>query len=403
MCDTLVRIGKNTIFGKNSDRDPGEPQMIHYCHGLDGISVPNHPENLKKYDMNQFHTLQKAVLAFKSPLRALISQPAWMWGAEMGVNESGVAIGNEAVFSRSPVDKNGLLGLDILRLALLNGETAQEAAAVVISLIEQFGQGGDASYKGHLSYHNSFIIQDPKGALVLETAGKKWAMKTVETHASISNAYSLGTEYDAADAQTAQDHPNFSRRHSSGIHLFFTKGKHRQHTTETALSAMESLSWQEMRNILISHEGTETSKDRTMRSICIDAKGVVSSQTTASMIMETSGKSALIWMTGSPLPYYHPYLPFTISSNSFEKHEYREISYAYEFAKSRIALTKRIKAASIEIRRTVTQLARELEASYEALVREPFENSDVQGLDEACETCQRLLPEHDRRIVNLVS
>jgi secernin len=403
MCDTLVRIGKTTFFGKNSDRDPGEPQMIHYCHGFDGITVPSHPEKLKKYDTNQFRTLIEASRGYESPLRALISQPAWMWGAEMGVNELGVAIGNEAVFSRSSIDRNGLLGMDILRMALHNGKTAQEAAEVIVSLIEQFSQGGDASYKGHLSYHNSFLIQDSIGALVLETAGKKWAMKTVGTHASISNAYSLGTEYDAADTQTAQERPDFSRRHSSGIHLFFTKGKHRQHTTETALSAIKSSSWQEMRNILISHEGTETIKDRTMRSICIDAKGLVSSQTTASMIVESSGKSTLVWMTGSPLPYYHPYIPFTISSNAFENHDMREIRNAYAFAQNRILLTQRITTASKETRRTVSQLARELEASYEALVREPFEKGDSQGLDDACTACQKLLHTHDERIDRLVS
>ncbi len=50
----------------------------------------------------------------------ILSKPSWMWGAEMGANEHGVCIGNEAIWSkltRSDLGKEPerLLGMDLVR------------------------------------------------------------------------------------------------------------------------------------------------------------------------------------------------------------------------------------------------------------------------------------------------
>jgi len=46
----------------------------------------------------------------------VLSKPAWMWGAEMGANDQGVCIGNEAVWTREPVGSGeALLGMDYVR------------------------------------------------------------------------------------------------------------------------------------------------------------------------------------------------------------------------------------------------------------------------------------------------
>ncbi|MFM9709680.1 hypothetical protein, partial [Streptomyces galilaeus] len=83
----------------------------------------------------------------KHTYKVLLSKPFWIWGAEMGVNEHGVVIGNEAIFSKVPAEKDGkLIGMDLLRLGLERGSTAKEAMEMIIALLEEFGQGGNCGF-----------------------------------------------------------------------------------------------------------------------------------------------------------------------------------------------------------------------------------------------------------------
>ncbi|MBY9009691.1 MAG: C69 family dipeptidase [Candidatus Lokiarchaeota archaeon] len=122
----------------------------------------------------------------------LLSQPFWMWGAEMGANEYEVVIGNEAVYTHEPLRRFGLLGMDLLRLGLERGKSAKEALEIITDLLEKYGQGGGCAY-GDPSwmYHNSFIIADPKEAYVLETADNWWIAEKVKSVRSISNGITI--------------------------------------------------------------------------------------------------------------------------------------------------------------------------------------------------------------------
>lgn len=107
MCDTIVVLASATsdgcvIFGKNSDREPNEAQAVEY-----------YPRSRRGGHVKCTYIAIPDVDETRS---VLISRPYWMWGAEIGVNEDGVAIGNEAVFTNLPRENDGLIGMDLLRL-----------------------------------------------------------------------------------------------------------------------------------------------------------------------------------------------------------------------------------------------------------------------------------------------
>ena len=90
----------------------------------------------------------------------LLSRPVWMWGAEMGVNEFGLCIGNEAVFTKGAYGKTGLTGMDMVRLALERCKSAKEALELLIELLKTYGQGGNCGYAHDFYYDNAFLLMD---------------------------------------------------------------------------------------------------------------------------------------------------------------------------------------------------------------------------------------------------
>ncbi|MCK5299403.1 MAG: C69 family dipeptidase, partial [Candidatus Heimdallarchaeota archaeon] len=185
MCDTLVALGNSTeeghvIFGKNSDRPFNEVQLITFS-----------PRT--KYEKgNSLKCTYLEIPQVSETYAILLSQPYWMWGAEMGANEYGVVIGNEAIYTHEPLRSIGLLGMDLLRLGLERGKSAKEALEVIIDLLEKYGQGGGCAYDDpSWMYHNSYIIADSKEAYVLETADNWWIVEKVVDVRSISNEISI--------------------------------------------------------------------------------------------------------------------------------------------------------------------------------------------------------------------
>jgi len=179
------------VFGKNSDRPLTEAQPL-TCVGA-RVHAPGSMVRC------QWLTIPQA----ERTLAVLGSRPWWMWGFEHGLNSAGVAIGNEAIYTRDEVPSIGLLGMDLVRLGLERGETARAAKRVITDHIERYGQGGSSTYLGghdasELRYHNSFIIGDAEEAFVVETSGRRWVSKRMTSSTAIANLVTITDDWDEA-------------------------------------------------------------------------------------------------------------------------------------------------------------------------------------------------------------
>lgn len=278
MCDCLVAMapatgGPFTLFAKNSDRPPAERQVVEW-------SAPRRDKD----------TLRATHIDVAAPLSntlgCVLSRPAWGWGAEHGVNEAGVAIGNTTVYTtldpRGAPD--GLTGMDLVRLALERATSAAEAVDVVTSMLERYGQGGSGHdpsvVPGGRSYWNSFLVASFRTAFVIDTSGGEWAVEQVVDTRAISNRTTI---------------PSFDALHRHPRQPVDRLVDPRLHASQRML-AERPVTVASLQAHLRSHD----SCGEPGWSVCMHVDGVEA--TTASMIVALRPDAApLVWaLTGSP-------------------------------------------------------------------------------------------------------
>lgn len=327
MCDTIAATGSATtdgiaLFGKNSDREPNEAQNL--CH------IP-----AQKYELGaRVKCTYISIPQVVETNAVLLSKPFWMWGAEMGVNEHGLAIGNEAVFTRLPYEKGpALTGMDLLRLALERAAAARTAVHIIADLIETFGQGGNCGFRHKLFYHNSFLLADPESVWMLETAGRHWAAKQIDGIYAISNKLTLENSWDLASedlvafavqkgwCRSAEDF-SFARCYSDFLYTKFSSSEHRRARAVTRLNASQGrLGVADFFAILRDHGDAAPGFFRPDQGlfqpqICNHAGWgpVRISQTTGSLVSRLTSGAATHFVTGTAAPCTSLFKPLWIDT-----------------------------------------------------------------------------------------
>lgn len=327
MCDTLVALGNTTadgsvLFAKNSDREPNEAHQLvivpHATHAPGSSLACTYVE----------------IPQVEETYAVLLAKPFWIWGAEMGANEKGVVIGNEAVFTKVPQEKGPrLIGMDLLRLGLERGATARQALEVITSLLEAHGQGGNCGYTHPFYYHNSFILADPQEAWVLETAGRHWAAKRVQDVYSISNAITIGRVWDLSSARLvdyavdrgwckSREDFDFGRCYSDFLYTRLSDARPRQcRTTDLLRENRGKLSPAHLMAYLRDHGHTKRATSHqghglTGNDVCYHAGfgPVRASQSVGSQVSHLSPELQTHWLTGTSAPCTGVFKPVWLDS-----------------------------------------------------------------------------------------
>jgi secernin len=389
MCDTqIIRKDGITYFAKNSDREPSEAQLV--------VSIP-------AIENDRVATLKATYLEIPQTARRyglILSKPYWIWGAEMGINDQGVVIGNEAVFTKVHDRQPGLLGMDLLRLGLERGSNARHALAVITEHLEQYGQGGSCSLKDQsFCYDNSFIIADAEQAWVLETANRHWVARPVVELAAISNTLTIGTDYQLKSRGLedfarqrglfiGKGELNFAHSFTAPFYTYFAGAANRlsasYHCLRSSLAAKEIDLKMAMDNLRVHHHSGDSHFARSNSDICMHSCGYIRrSQTCGSMVARLTECNSAAFFTGTSAPCLSIFKPVSFNSQinfgvlTVNKQQLKDsLWYKHEQIHRRLIFHSRDRRAFIESRD-------ETEKAILKLFDNPAVSVDVENYREA--------------------
>lgn len=369
MCDTQVLVADRAVwFSKNSDREPSEPQPVVRYAAVRGDAVRS--LRVSHVEIDQVADRHATIL----------SQPAWCWGAEMGINDAGVVIGNEAIFSRRATLKPGLLGMDLVRLGLERSASSRAALDVMTALLERYGQGGPAGYADQrFCYDNSFLIADSREAWVLETAGRSWAARRIETAYAISNALTLDGEVDLGSTDVPLQAADFARRHDQRLMPWLAGSRQRRALALQACDVSRA-GWASAAARLRQHHkpGADPAHGSNA-DVCMHAAGFIRRhQTTGSMIARLTAEGTTVAFTGTSAPCLSIFRPagfdqgwsvLTAEAQRVQAPLWRRHEWLHRWALADPALRERLRATRDQVETQIFNLLDETGGDGQALQR----------------------------------
>ncbi|RCK77179.1 MAG: Dipeptidase [Anaerolineae bacterium] len=297
MCDSFVALSNVTqngtvIFAKSADCEVNEANAI--------VRIPRQ-KHVKGEAVRLTHLV---IPQAEETYEVFLTKAFWTYGAEIGINEYGLAMGEEAVYTTEMhEEQDGVIGPDLVRLGLERAKNCQEALQVMIDLLEKYGQGGSAELKGNSHFDSSFLMADSQEAYILETAGRNWAIRKIDSFDSISNLLTISDNYTRCSLTTSKAALNWAQRFALPEYPPNLGSVERQTTTYQALKNQQGkITVKTFFEIMRHHgEGYHPATATAHRNICVHAGPQENRwwQADGVMVTEVGEHGVIAWVTGT--------------------------------------------------------------------------------------------------------
>jgi secernin len=298
MCDTLVAlpsetIGKSVIFAKSADCEVNEANAV--------VRIP--PQ--KHIPGEVVRLTHLAIPQAPETYEIILTKAFWTYGCEMGINEFGLAMGEEAVYTtKEKIEKDdGVIGPDLMRIGLERARNCQEAIEIMTGLLEKYGQGGNCEMSGNSHFDSSFLMSDTKEAYILETAGRDWVVKRIEDIGSISNMLLIGNDWDRYSNEGGVEKVNWANAYARPEVPATLGSPDRQSTTYNGLQkARGDINIKTVFDIMRHHnEGYHPATADAHHNICVHAGPQENRwwQADGVMVTDVGDHGVMAWITGT--------------------------------------------------------------------------------------------------------